>query len=321
MGEKCEKGTPIIRNFEIALLDSFDAVLLGTYPQQKNDYSMSKTILKWIIFKSLFNLFGITYKEGEITIPENTYFLPETVINSPFGRMVKKYWFVFNDLGIGKLDEEGLTPIKIGNLLKKIGLVSNRTRIQKDTLIYKSVSDMSSTIRSKKEEKSETPQITLINMDKVFIEKLHTDKKGRVQVRYLSLNPFVLGSFEHRVKSEEKTVLTFAAKLRRDYAEYQDLSSWYQAIEQQDVEVDRDGIKDDVGYIDDISLGIKALNEAFINTPYGTSGEMYDNFEQLVEENDIELPTDFWRFASSNEQIDKTQSEYLDSANKFLNAL
>jgi hypothetical protein len=322
MGEKCEKGTPIIRNFEISLLDSFDAVLLGTYPQQKNDYSMSKTILKWIIFKSLFNLFGITYKEGEITIPENTYFLPETVINSPFGRMVKKYWFVFNDLGIGKLDEEGLTPIKFGNLLKKIGLVGNRIKVYPDTLLGALDADMPSTIKDKKEEMSASNTINLINIDKDFILRLPiADKQGRVMMKCLTLNPFVLSAFEHRIKTEEKTVLTFAAKLRREYTEYQDLSSWYQAIEQQDVEVDRDDIKDDVGYIDDISLGIKALNEAFVNTPYGTSGEMYDNFEQLVEENDIELPTDFWRFASSNEQIDKAQSEYLDSVNKFLNMI
>jgi hypothetical protein len=318
MGEKCEKGTPIIRNFEIALLDSFDAVLLGTYPQQKNDYSMSKTILKWIIFKSLFNLFGITYTKGKVTIPENTYFLPETVINSPFGKMVKKYWFVFNDLGLGKLDEHGLTPTKFGNLLKKIGLVSNRTKIHPDIL----GATFSTTNIDIKSGKGCSHNINLVNMDKDFINNLPViDKRGRVMMKYLSLNPLVLNAFEHRLKTEEKTVLTFAKKLRRDYAEYQDLSSWYQAIEQQDVEVDRDDIKDGVGYIDDISLGIKALNEAFVNTPYGTSEDVYYNFERIVEENDIELPTDFWKFASSNNQIDKAPSEYLDIANKFLNTL
>ena len=198
-----------IYRLEDAQIDDKDIALLFVYGMIKNDVASIKTVFRNFIIKKLFEILGIKAVNGQLIVPEKCIYIPEMLINTTWGRIIKKHYSAFNALGFGKLNDEGLDPKKIGYLIKGLGLITRRI-----TLSNSQLSDAEFADYCIKKEEANSASLS------------STKNKRRNGYKISGFDELTQEILKNRFDKKVSNVVTFVEKLKKDRAKFPDLYSY-----------------------------------------------------------------------------------------------
>lgn len=288
-----KKGLSIINNVEIATLTETQMILLAIHLKNNGKPRRAALyILRWWVIKGLFNMFNITYQDNQFQFP-NIRFTYKDVINSTWGKFINKHWRVFNLLKLTKLNDQGLTPTKVGFIFKNLGLNLQKINIDNSLKLKEQATFATSMIEKKVGNVACSPEnnnLTNSDTDHFF--------------SFLGFEPLVDMVFNSRQEQGIKNLPTFCNKLENDYQQFSDIESWLQSSCEaddnlaQEIENLYKKLDEDEKTTTPKKIDAQFMDEFFKENSVSTANNLLDDYCAACE---ISLPDEFWAFASRAE--------------------
>jgi hypothetical protein len=271
-----------------------------------NQEEGAKSILRWAVFNILAKQLDIKYIDGRIEIPNNCYYKPEWLINSIWGRLIKRYYLALNALGLWKLDQNGLNSTQFGMLIRTLQLKTKAGKLEANSKMVPPFA----TIYIKEEKNTGGDQK---NRERIKVRKI------------VGINPLVEKILFSRHENGVKNQITFARKCYEDGLKAGSLDNYVAGFQQ-----DQNRKPQDIFYKPIYSQTILGAISRFLdNTAYdidvshdASNREKNDEFYQTIAESEYEheLKQDFWDFANTQIENDYSVQYFSNMLQEFLEA-